>query len=139
LKEEIKMVRIEKERFKDGNGNAVLDLQVSTVAELPYLGSTIGFNEKLGAGSIAQIIQTGDFVTLDANGTWYPEPSDSRSLSAPSLTKTLETELTEREQDEPSEREEIEPIEQPVKEQKKTFEESIEEPEKDGEDDDELL
>lgn len=70
------MVRIEKERFKDGNGNAVLDLQVSTVAELPDLGSTIGFNEKLGAGSIAQIIRTGAVATLDDDGKWYSGGSE---------------------------------------------------------------
>jgi hypothetical protein len=144
------MVRIEKERFKDGNGNAVLDLQVSTVAELPYLGSTIGFNEKLGAGSIAQIIQTGDFVTLDANGTWYPEQSDSSASSlnaslsmSPTLNKAIANstddtiDLTENDIDRISD--ELEKAETPVKEQKKTFEESIEEPEKDGEDDAELL
>jgi hypothetical protein len=142
------MVRIEKERFKDGNGNAVLDLQVSTVAELPDLGSTIGFNEKLGAGSIAQIIQTGDFVTLDANGTWYPEQSDSSSnslnasLSAPKTSAQLGEGKSVLVQDEPEidldgdgfEREEI-----PVKEQKKSFVESVEEPEQDGDDDERKL
>lgn len=65
------MVRIEKERFKDGNGNAVLDLQVSTAAELPTKGASIGFATRVAAGSIAQIIQTGEFVTLDDDGDWY--------------------------------------------------------------------
>ena len=143
------MVRIEKERNVDGNYNAVLDLQVSTAAELPDMGDTIGLYT-VAPGSIAQIVQADSptFVTLDANGTWYPEQSDSSastlnaSLSAPKTSAQLGEGKSVLVQDEPEinldgggfEREE-----QPVKEQKKVFEESIEEPEKDGEDDDELL
>lgn len=67
------MVRVERERANDGAGRAVLDLQVSTVSELPALGQTIGFRLKLSAGSVAQVIQTGAFYTLDENGTWYDE------------------------------------------------------------------
>ena len=100
------------------------------------------------AGSIAQIVQADSptFVTLDANGTWYPEQSDSSastlnaSLSAPKSSAQLGEGKSVLVQDEPEinldgggfEREE-----QPVKEQKKEYVESIEEPEKDGEDDDE--
>lgn len=143
------MVRIEKERYVDGNYNAVLDLQVSTAAELPDMGDTIGLYT-VAPGSIAQIIQADSptFVTLDDNGTWYPEQSDSSasslnaSMSAPKTSAQLGEGKSILVQDEPEinldggfEREE-----QPVKEQKKVFEESIEEPEeKDGEDDDELL
>lgn len=143
------MVRIEKERYVDGNYNAVLDLQVSTAAELPDMGDTIGMYT-VAPGSIAQIVQADSptFVTLDANGTWYPEQSDSSastlnaSLSAPKSSAQLGEGKSVLVQDEPEinldgggfEREE-----QPVKEQKKEFVESIEEPEKDGEDDDELL
>ena len=136
------MVRIEKERYVDGNLNAVLDLQVSTAAELPDMGDTIGLYT-VAPGSIAQIVQADSptFVTLDANGTWYPEQSDSSestlnaSLSAPkNLGDIRDEQPIEEITEEPAEREEI-----PVKEQKKAFEESIEEPEKDGEDDDELL
>lgn len=143
------MVRIEKERYADGNYNAVLDLQVSTVAELPDMGDTIGLYT-VAPGSIAQIIQSDSptFVTLDDDGTWYPEQSDSSasslnaSMSAPKTSAQLGEGKSVLVQDEPEinldggfEREE-----QPVKEQKKVFEESIEEPEeKDGEDDDELL
>lgn len=65
------MLRIEKVRFNDGAGNAVVDIQVSTAAELPAIGETIGYSMKVKAGSIAQIIQTGDFVTLDDDGDWY--------------------------------------------------------------------
>ena len=141
------MLRVEKVRYNDGMKNAVLDIQVSTVAELPSLNDVV-CGLKIIAGSIAQVIQTGDFVTLDANGTWYPEQSDSSenslnaSLSAPKTSAQLGEGKSVLVQDEPEinldgdfERE----IEQPAKEQKKVFEESIEEPEKDGEDDDELL
>ena len=135
------MVRIEKERYVDGNLNAVLDLQVSTAAELPDIGDTIGLYT-VAPGSIAQIVQADSptFVTLDANGTWYPEQSDS-SASTMNASLSVPKNLG-------GEREEIveEPVEteksvlypdEIVKEQKKEFVESIEEPEKDGEDDDE--
>lgn len=132
------MVRIEKERYVDGNYNAVLDLQVSTAAELPDMGDTIGLYT-VAPGSIAQIVQADSptFVTLDDDGTWYPEQSDSSestlnaSLSAPKSSAQLgegKSVLVQDELEEPAE-----------KEQKKEFVESIEEPEKDGEDDDELL
>lgn len=73
----------------------------------------------IAAGSTTQIIKTTEptFVTLGTDGTWYPEQSDSAStLSAP-----LSTPLTLG------------------KTVKPDFEESIEEPEKDGDDDAELL
>lgn len=136
------MLRIEKERHVDGNYNAVLDLQVSTAAELPDMGDTIGLYT-VAPGSIAQIVQADSptFVTLDANGTWYPGQSDSSasSLNA-SLSMSAPKNLGSIRDEQPIE--EIEEItEEPAKEQKKAFEESIEEPEKDkdGEDDDELL
>lgn len=133
------MVRIEKERNVDGNYNAVLDLQVSTTAELPDMGDTIGLYT-VAPGSIAQIIQADlpTFVTLDNDGTWYPEQYDSSasslnaSLSAPKTSAQLGEGKSVLVQDEPEinldgggfGREE-----QPVKEQKKEFVESIEEPE----------
>ena len=138
------MVRIEKERYVDGNYNAVLDLQVSTTAELPDMGDTIGLYT-VAPGSIAQIVQADEptFLTLDEDGTWYPEQSDSSESNALNASLSAPKNLG-------GEREEIveEPVEteksvlypdEVVKEQKKAFEESIEEPEKDGEDDDELL
>lgn len=68
------MVRIERVRkFYGVTGGAqqvVADLQASTAAELPEAGGIVeGY--KILAGSIAQIIQTGAWMTLDANGTWY--------------------------------------------------------------------
>lgn len=146
------MVRIEENpRSVDGNCNAVLDLQVSTVAKLPDMGDTIGLYT-IAPGSTAQIIQADSptFVTLDDNGTWYPEQSDSSASSlnaslsmSPTLNKAIADstddmiDLTENDIDRISD--ELEKAVTPVKEQKKAFEESIEEPEKDGEDDDELL
>jgi hypothetical protein len=142
------MVRIEKERYVDGNYNAVLDLQVSTAAELPDMGGTIGLYT-VAPGSIAQIVQANSptFVTLDDDGTWYPEQSDSSastlnaSLSAPKTSAQLGEGKSVLVQDEPEinldggfEREE-----QPVKEQKKPFVESVEEPEQDGDDDEREL
>lgn len=145
------MVRINNPRYNDGSGRAVLDLQVSTVAELPALNEELGTRLKVGAGSIAQVIQAGAWYTLDENGTWYdttgsPASSASNnslnaSLSAPKTSAQLGDGKSVLVQDEPEinldggfEREET-----PVKEQKKAFEESIEEPEKDGDDDEREL
>lgn len=51
---------------------AVLSLQVSTTAQLPSIGDTVeGFI--VAAGTDAQIIQTGSWVTLDGDDSWYPE------------------------------------------------------------------
>lgn len=143
------MIQIERIRIHVTNDIKVVDMQVSTTAELPDLGENVE-GIVIAAGSIAQIIQADSptFVTLDDDGTWYPEQSDSSestlnaSLSAPKTSAQLGEGKSVLVQDEPEinlddgfERE----IEQPVKEQKKEFVESIEEPEKDGEDDDELL
>ena len=106
----------------------------------------------IAKGSVVQIVQADDstFLTKGSDGTWYPEQSGSskNSLNAslsmsPTLNKAITDskddmiELTEDDIDRISD--ELEQAETPVKEQKKVFEESIEEPEKDGEDDDELL
>ena len=73
------MVRVENTRSDiydptTGVHTCVLDLQVSTATDLPEKDGMIG-NAKVAPGSIAQIIQTGAFVTLDDDGTWYPEQS----------------------------------------------------------------
>lgn len=134
------MLRVEKVRYNDGMKNAVMDIQVSTAAELPSLNYVV-CGLKIIAGSIAQVIQTGAWYTLDDNGTWYDtsgnEPSSesdalNASLSAPKNLGSIRDEQPIEEIEEITE-------EPAVKEQKKAFEESIEEPEKDGEDDDELL
>lgn len=123
------MVRIERIRTNDGAGNVVLDLQVSTVFELPALGDRFGIALIIMAGSIAQVIQTGAWYTLDDNGTWYD--SDGKAAGATNNTSSLaspavidkgallgqgksiltadETEQTEPEIDEPEQTEPDEP------------------------------
>ena len=70
------MQRIENIRasWTDSTGvrHIVADLQVSTADELPELGGHVGVNV-IEAGTIAQVIQDAKFLTLDENGTWYPE------------------------------------------------------------------
>ena len=73
------MLRVERTRSEDSKGNVVVDLQVSTVEELPALGGQIGLRQFVGAGSVAQVIQTGAFFTLDSNGTWYDENGNAAS------------------------------------------------------------
>lgn len=46
-------------------------LQVSTREQLPTLGAQIGL-DKVGAGTIAQVIQEDVFVTLDETGDYFP-------------------------------------------------------------------
>lgn len=58
----------------DGDLCAKVDLQVSEVSELPEKDAAVG-GFKVQPGSIAQIIQSDAFVTLDSDGTWYPEQS----------------------------------------------------------------
>lgn len=86
------MVRLERVRTNDGAGNAVLDLQVSTVSELPALGDKFGIKLIVMAGSIAQVIQTGKWYTLDENGTWYD--SDGAAANATNNTRSLATPVT---------------------------------------------
>lgn len=53
-------------------GYTAFCLQVSTNEELPALGDPIG-SDKVGAGTIVQVIQDDTFLTLDENGEYYPE------------------------------------------------------------------
>ena len=133
---------------ESGKTIAVLDLQVSTASDLPAIGDVVE-NYIIAAGSNAQIVRASSptFVTLDGgDGNWYPLQggSSSNSLSmSPTLNKAIADskddmiDLTDDDIDRISG--ELEQAETPVKDQKKAFEESIEEPEKGGEDDDELL
>lgn len=122
---------------ESGKTIAVLDLQVSTASDLPAIGDVVE-NYIIAAGSNAQIVRasTPTFVTLDGgDGNWYPLQGGSSSNSL-SMSPTL----NKAENDIDRISDELENAEEPaVKEQKKEFVESIEEPEKDGEDDDELL
>ena len=58
----------------NGNHAAKLDIQVSTASDLPAKDANVG-GFKIQPGSIAHIIQADAFVTLDDDGTWYPEQS----------------------------------------------------------------
>lgn len=69
---------------------AVADIQVSTRDELPAEGEIVG-DLIPQPGSIAQIIQEGEFVTMDADFAWYPEAEEAASAgtlssSTPALT-----------------------------------------------------
>ena len=66
------MVRFERIRDDISRNIKVVDLQVSEATELPALGENVE-GIIIAAGSIEQVIQTGDFVTLDINGSWYDE------------------------------------------------------------------
>lgn len=59
-----------------GQRHIVADLQVSTADELPTLGGYVGVNI-IEAGTISQVIQDAKFLTLDENGTWYPEADET--------------------------------------------------------------
>ena len=64
------MVRVEAIRENITKDKKVVDLQVSTIEELPTLNQDIN-TIIIAAGSIAHVIQSGTFYTLDDNGTWY--------------------------------------------------------------------
>jgi hypothetical protein len=113
------------------------ELQVSSTDELPELYELVD-GVIVGPGSISQLIEDGGFVTIDEDGDWKPSGS-TPDAAASSLSMSAPKNLGRIRNEQPIE--EIEEItEEPaVKEQKKVFEESIEEPEKDGAEDDELL
>ena len=69
------MVRIERVRANDGNRDAVLDIQVSEVSDLPAKDSVL-CGLKVKEGSIAFIVQTGAWATLDEDGKWYTDGSE---------------------------------------------------------------
>ena len=118
------------------------ELQCSTVAELPAMYELVE-GAIIGPGSIAELIQPGGFATLDGNGKWYlfdgsgepsaEEPAETLSLS-PSLnlggglkpSAGLQQAFDDTEED-------------PEIVNVLPYEESIEEPEKDVSDDEELL
>lgn len=69
------MVRIESPRDDITRDKKVVDLQVSTPEELPALNENVE-GIIIAAGSIAQIIQTGEFAVLDEDGKWYANGSE---------------------------------------------------------------
>lgn len=73
------MLRIERIRTEvynhNGTRDVVCDMQVSTAAELPAK------DEKLDSiifkpGCIAQVIESGQWATLDDDGKWYADGSE---------------------------------------------------------------
>lgn len=71
------MLRIERKRqtvqTSRGYQIAVLDLQASDYTDIPVLGGIVETNYIVAPGSIVQIIQTGEFATLDDDGSWYAD------------------------------------------------------------------
>ena len=77
------MIRIEGTRSDiydptTGEHSVVMDLQVSSSADLPEKDSLVG-GAKVAPGSIAQSIQDGTFYTLDDSGTWYDSDGNAAS------------------------------------------------------------
>ena len=71
------MVRVEGIRQDITRDIKVVDLQVSTTDELPTIGENID-GIIIAAGSIAQVIQSGVYFTLDDDGTWYNSNGDKK-------------------------------------------------------------
>lgn len=69
------MVRIEGIRTHITRDKKVVDIQVSTASDLPALNENVE-GIIIVEGSIAQIIQTGAFATLDDDGKWYSNGSE---------------------------------------------------------------
>ena len=99
----------------DANGNLqhVVDLDVSTAAELPAMGDVVGGGKVLPT-STANIIQAGAWTRLDEDGKWYAADGSGEvsteaasALSAPmTLGKTVKPDVVEPESFEPDELEE---------------------------------
>ena len=135
---------VQKTVIEDGEYKTKIraDIAVSTVDDLPD-------DDTLLTDSVCYVRQAGVFYIKDDDGNWYDssgnEPSSestlNASLSAPkNLGSIRDEQPIEEIVEEPVETEKsVLYPDEILKEQKKAFEESIEEPEKDGEDDDELL
>lgn len=125
-------IRVEKPReilgFQDGKTVAVLDLQVSTAADLPELGGVVE-NYIIAAGSTAQIVEAdaATFVTLSGDSEeWWPDQSGTKAgktLSAsPTLKKAIDEsdgdtiDLTEDDIDKISDELRMEPFPEPIDE-----------------------
>lgn len=57
-------------------GETIFCLQVSTRDDLPSIGAQLQ-DGTVGAGTIAQVVQEDAFVTLDADGDYYPAAPES--------------------------------------------------------------
>ena len=107
------MVRIEKVRnilgYVNGAQQVVADLQASTAADLPAAGDVVD-GCVIMPGSIAQIIQTGQWATLDDDGDWYAdgeevstEQASTLNSAALTLGKTVKPAVIQPESFEPDE------------------------------------
>ena len=76
--------------WTDDNGAmcAKLELQCSTADDLPDKDEVVG-GFKTKPGSIAQLIQTGDFVTLDDDGSWYSADGSGAAATPERSTRGL--------------------------------------------------
>ena len=74
------IIRIEGERFRDGSGNAVVDIHVESTSNLPALGTNIGMNTKVAATSYATT-KDGTFYKLHTNGKWYKQDGSGDSVT----------------------------------------------------------
>ena len=131
---------VQKTVIEDGEYKTKIraDIAVSTVDDLPD-------DDTLLTDSVCYVRQAGVFYTKDDDGNWYDSSGNAPSSESDALNASLSAPKNLG-----GEREEIveEPVEneksvlypdEVVKEQKKAFEESIEEPEQDGDDDEREL
>lgn len=56
-------------KFENGTSVELMELDISSASELPEPDFTDG--KLLYQGSIAHDISTGDFYSIDSEGTWY--------------------------------------------------------------------
>lgn len=107
------MLRIERIRTEVYNSNGtrdvICDMQVSTAADLPAKDEQLD-TMIFKPGCIAQIIESGQWATLDDDGKWYAEgeevSTDSVStlnMSPLSLGKTVSPAVIQPESFEPDE------------------------------------
>ena len=145
-----------------GNRKAMLDMIASEATDLPSINDVVEGYE-VQSGSMAYIVQSDIWATLDSDDKWYSggqevstesddtEPAQSLNLSPQALNlrpgANFEPQLNEIQQaseetpdEETEEEEQPEEEEEPaIKEVFPNYEESIEEPEKDVNDDEELV
>lgn len=76
------MVSIEKIRkvyaVAEGAQQAIVDLNVSTVAELPEMNAVVDGIRVL-PNSFANITQTGEWYKLDDDGNWYNQDGSGKA------------------------------------------------------------
>ena len=120
------------------------ELQCSTVGDLPAMYELFD-GAIIGPGSISELIQPGGFVTLDDNGKWYKsDGSGEATEEEPAETLSLSPQLNLGGGLRPSAGLQAQPDLDDTEEEPEIvnvlpYEEDIEEPEKDVNDDEELV